>query len=842
MTTFRLLSFSLLLTLCTGHLYSQFTVDSYSLPISNVSSTNSCAGPDGVIFITDTNTEKLSLHAIDLTGQLVWSKTYDNISTDFTAPVIRYDFVKELLSVSVKNTDLFFFDIQGEFLYQFVIEDIIAEDGAPSFARQDSLMYAGTFNGIVYFIEHYAYGTLTIDNMDNEFFGTEHILEICSYVIETEEKGRESGTRMDFARDEDVSHVYAEVFLKSNVEGFMVHLETVFRINHIVFSRVGERVGWNEHQLDWEEFDSYDPATNEEEAETGYHGGLWIKNLETNTLEYLSCMIDVDPSAEIFEFYNNYLFANGKIYICDQEILDVSAQLSAYETIIPHKDLGIYYQLEGNSLHVITQIIPDNTISGNILLTEDCVAPDYSFKPLVIEATNDVNSFFAFSNFDGKYSIDLPENENTLSIRDESNLFLAQPSEHTVNVPSSEEYDFCMLENPDAKSDVGIFLVTLSSARPGFDVSYKLVLQNKGSNQESGSVVFNYDQGMMDFLSASTNPSSQSTNELEFQFENLRAFEQFENLLSFKVKAPPATGLGDVLNLEAEILLDNLDCDMSDNLITLEQELIGAYDPNDISVLEGSQVNILDKADFLHYLIRFQNVGTAEAINVRIQNSLLFKNLDIETFEFITASHNVSAIETDEDNIEFMFNNINLPDSTSNPEGSNGYVLYRIKAKEDISEGSSARNDAKIYFDFNLPIFTNKVRTKFIRDDDYDGWEFDEDCDDTNPTIYPGAPEIANNGIDEDCDGGDLIVLSTEDYFHSELKLFPNPAQDKVFIEKDNALVHIGSAEVYSIFGERVDLVYSNNYFDVSRLHPGVYLVQVILENGKLWSSKFIVE
>lgn len=49
-------------------------------------------------------------------------------------------------------------------------------------------------------------------------------------------------------------------------------------------------------------------------------------------------------------------------------------------------------------------------------------------------------------------------------------------------------------------------------------------------------------------------------------------------------------------------------------------------------------------------------------------------------------------------------------------------------------------------------------------DQDGDGYLVEEDCDDTDPLVYPGADEVAYDYIDQDCDGFDLADVDGDDY------------------------------------------------------------------------------
>ncbi|HEV8700047.1 MAG TPA: putative metal-binding motif-containing protein [Candidatus Polarisedimenticolia bacterium] len=182
-------------------------------------------------------------------------------------------------------------------------------------------------------------------------------------------------------------------------------------------------------------------------------------------------------------------------------------------------------------------------------------------------------------------------------------------------------------------------------------------------------------------------------------------------------------------------------------------------DPNDKTVQPSGcgPEGFIGQDEALTYMIRFQNLGLTPALDVVVLDAI-DPNLDPDTLEIVTTSHPYTSIAILPNNVlEWSFTGINLPHSTQDELGSQGFIIFRIRPRAGVPDGTEFINGAAIFFDQNAPEITNvtlnTVGPAQIADLDGDGLSpCQGDCNDLDPSVHPGAPEICD-GKDNDCDG-----------------------------------------------------------------------------------------
>jgi len=423
---------------------------------------------------------------------------------------------------------------------------------------------------------------------------------------------------------------------------------------------------------------------------------------------------------------------------------------------------------------------------------------------LKYNVTNDENiSITPISNQNGELLPFLYAGTYTIKpILNNSDQFIITPESITVNVTFEEEdleEIFCIQAN-NQFTDISISIIPLNIARPGFDVSYKLILRNNGTEINSGKVEFSYPSDVMSFLEATPFVTEEQTDLLVWEYTDLIPFSSKEFFVDFNINSPmdtPPVNGGDILAFKATAFPLDTDLNRIDNIASLNQEVVNSFDPNDKTCLEGSILLEEMIGEYLHYMIRFENTGTADAINVRVEDVIDINRFDISTLELIDASHEVQVV-IDRDEVEFVFDNINLP---FEDETNDGYVVFKIKTLDHLVIGDAIENTAEIFFDFNYPIITN--------------------------TAITTVEELSH---------------TQELYDNIKLELYPNPTRSEISISAQENIVAL---IVYNLQGQVLQnyrLSGNQKYYpvDVASLQSGTYFLKVISEEGGSAMAQFV--
>ncbi|MFT6336496.1 MAG: putative repeat protein (TIGR01451 family) [Saprospiraceae bacterium] len=303
--------------------------------------------------------------------------------------------------------------------------------------------------------------------------------------------------------------------------------------------------------------------------------------------------------------------------------------------------------------------------------------------------------------------------------------------------------------------------------------AFSIYARNFGNYDISGIFWAEIDEEVMknDFFDVNEVDTIVLPNKMGWYFSDLSSFNIINKKLTIHIPGPPDFPIGGLLNYK--LYTEVFNADGTKEIVgetNIDIPVLCAYDPNDKQVdphhPEG-YTNITDSE--LTYKVRFQNVGNAPAMNIEIKDTLS-EYLDVSSVRYLSGSHDefLSFSRSEENILTFKFSNINLPDSLSDPLGSQGYLIYSVHVIDNLPEGTIIENTAHIYFDFNPAIVTNTTTNILYDDLDADGFYSIEDCNDSEALINPDAEEIPNNEVDEDCDGEALIIDDDMDGFNSD--------------------------------------------------------------------------
>lgn len=444
---------------------------------------------------------------------------------------------------------------------------------------------------------------------------------------------------------------------------------------------------------------------------------------------------------------------------------------------------------------------PCGSVSGSVYadLNADCVQdagePGLPYRVLEIGP----GGYFVMTAVDGTYNTELFYGSYDLdaSFVNYDILCPALPASFTLDaVTPTATIDIAA--EPTFGPDVRA-LLSAGTHRPGFPVTYSVTVQNDGPYAFADLVLdLNFDP-ILTFTSADGGGTLMAAGHVQWTSLSLAPFETFTFAVQLAVPNIPAL-VGTTMSGMATVTPTPADSDPSNDSYSITRTVVNSYDPNDKLTRTSSQSSdafyFLDIDTYIDYTVRFQNTGTAEAINITV-NDTISELLDMLSLEILGASHSFTAQILNGRVLSFTFANIMLPDSTTDLLGSQGFVSFRLKPVSGLPVLTSIPNAADIYFDFNEPIRTNT------------------------------AVLVTEMSVGT----GELFNI---------MGLRPNPVRDQIAAElpQNSAVVEVVSMDGRVL--QRSAVRTGTLRMDVSGLPTGSYLLRATAADGSVANARFV--
>lgn len=436
-------------------------------------------------------------------------------------------------------------------------------------------------------------------------------------------------------------------------------------------------------------------------------------------------------------------------------------------------------------------------ITGSVYhdANSDC-APDPSDDKLkfwVVKVENDNHLQIKTTNSEGDFRFSVPFGDYTLSCQPITANWELCESSFDVTV-DAENIDLDQDFHARGLVDCAGLEIDFSTPRLRrcFDNYYSVRVRNTGPQPSDATTLTLELDPFFDLTSVSVPYAQVGEDSIQVDLGAIAVNDQIVFRIFFNLSCEAPLSMEHCLTGS---LSDRNLCSHGRPVFTECQENIGSFDPNDKRIFneDGIEVDAVDKEEYIYYHIRFQNTGTDTAFTVRIIDPLS-PALNVNTLEMLSASHPYTYSISDGPELIVNFENILLPDSTTNEPASHGFFKFKIKPLPEFDYGTSISNQAGIFFDFNEPVITNEATLSIQQ---------------TVATKEAGLPV--------------------------EFDVFPNPAKDKLSLAiSANDLNRIDAYKVINQLGQPVPgqtNILDHAVLNIAGLAPGVYFIMLV-ENG----------